>query len=132
MLEMIHKGQVLTKAQVDVLIAQPAEITDLSARNFRKAVEIALNNAGLPVPDIEEGQVVTWTIRGEQDKGRVVSIDERADKYRVTSKLRKREVTVPGRDIRVLVKECCENGKEAGLAPTDSECCKEKADAPAE
>lgn len=107
--EMIFKGHVLTPAQTAVLVAQPPEILELSARNFRKAVDIALKNAGHPVPDIEVGQVVTWEIRGVQDKGRVVSFDERADKYRVTSKLRGRDVTITGRDIRVLpVKETVE------------------------
>lgn len=109
-MQMIFKGHTLTQAQFDVLVAQPTEITELSPRNFRKAVDTALKNAGLPVPDIEVGQVVTWEIRGVQDKGRVVSYDERADKFRVTSKLRKRGVTVPGRDIRVLpVKEVADD-----------------------
>jgi hypothetical protein len=105
MIEIFHKGTLLSKAQVDVLMAQPAEMTQLSPRNFRKAVDIALKNAGVPVPDIEVGQVVTWSIRLQLDRGRVISYDERADKYRVTSKLRKRDVTVCGRDIRVFVKE---------------------------
>lgn len=104
MLQLIHKGVVLSAEQVAVLEKQPVEILSLSARNFRKAVDIALTNAGLPVPDIEVGQVVCWEIRGETDKGRVLSFDERADKYRVTSKLRKRDVTITGRDIRVLAK----------------------------
>lgn len=105
MLELIHKGHVLSKEQVAVLEKQPAELFSLSPRNFRKAIDIALTNAGHPVPDIQPAQVVTWQIRGEQDKGRVISYDERADKYRVTSKLRGRDVTIAGRDIRVLVKE---------------------------
>lgn len=104
MLELIHKGVVLSAEQVAVLEKQPVEILSLSPRNFRKAVDIALTNAGLPVPDIEVGQVVSWEIRGETDKGRVLNYDERADKYRVTSKLRKRDVTITGRDIRVMVK----------------------------
>lgn len=102
MLELIHKGVILSPEQVAVLEKQPVEILKLSPRNFRKAVDIALTNAGLPVPDIEVGQVVTWEIRGQTDKGRVVSYDERADKYRVTSKLRGREATITGREIRVL------------------------------
>lgn len=105
MLELIHKGQVLTPEQVAVLSDQPVAILDLSPRNFRKAVDIALKNAGHPVPDIEVGQVVTWEVRGVKDKGRVVSFDERTDKYRVKSKLRGRDVTITGREIRVLVKE---------------------------
>lgn len=105
MLELIHKGQVLSKEQVAVLEKQSTEMFNLSARNFRKAIDIALKNAGHPVPDIEVNQVVTWDIRGVQDKGRVISYDERADKYRVTSKLRGRDVTITGRDIRVLAKE---------------------------
>lgn len=109
MLQLIHKGTVLSAEQVAVLEKQPAEILSLSARNFRKAVDIALTNAGLPVPDIEVGQVVSWEIRGETDKGRVLSFDERADKYRVTSKLRKRDVTVSGRDIRVMTKEAADD-----------------------
>lgn len=102
MLELIHKGTTLTPEQVAVLEAQPVSIMSLSPRNFRKAVDIALTNAGLPVPDIEVGQVVTWEIRGQTDKGRVIHYDERADKYRVNSKLRGREATITGRDIRVL------------------------------
>ena len=102
MLEMIHKGQVLSQAQIDVLVAQPTEITNLSSRNFRRAVDTALKNAGMPVPDIQEGQVVTWAVGTEQDKGKVVSYDERADKYRVISKMKKREITVAGRDVRVI------------------------------
>lgn len=102
MLELIHKGVILSPEQVAVLEKQPVEILKLSPRNFRKAVDIALTNAGLPVPDIEVGQVVTWEIRGQTDKGRVVNYDERADKYRVTSKLRGREATITGREIRVL------------------------------
>ena len=102
MLELIHKGTTLTPEQTAVLEAQPVSIMSLSPRNFRKAVDIALTNAGLPVPDIEVGQVVTWEIRGQTDKGRVIHYDERADKYRVNSKLRGREATITGRDIRVL------------------------------
>lgn len=102
MRELIHKGTTLTPEQTAVLEAQPVEIMKLSPRNFRKAVDIALTNAGVPVPDIEVGQVVSWEIRGQTDKGRVVNYDERADKYRVMSKLRGREATITGRDIRVL------------------------------
>lgn len=105
MLELIHKGTTLSAEQVATLEKQSPEMFNLSARNFRKAIDIALKNAGHPVPDIEPGQVVTWSIRGVQDKGRVVAFDERADKYRVTSKLRGRDVTITGREIRVLVKE---------------------------
>jgi hypothetical protein len=131
--EMIFKGRALTKDQIDVLVKLPPESLNLSAKNLRKAIDIALRNADLSVPDIEVGQVVSWHVGLERDKGRVVSYDERADKYRVTSKLKKRDVTVPGRDIRVLPdKDCCENGQQAGLAPTDAECCKESADATAE
>lgn len=104
MLQLIHKGTVLSAEQVAVLEKQPVSIMSLSPRNFRKAVDSALTNAGLPVPDIEVGQVVTWEIRGQTDKGRVTHYDERADKYRVNSKLRGREATITGRDIRVLAK----------------------------
>lgn len=104
MLQMIHKGTTLSAEQIAVLEKQPVEILALSPRNFRKAVDTALNSAGLPVPDIEEGQVVTWSHNGAADKGRVVEYDERADKYRVESKILKRKVTIAGRDIRVMTK----------------------------
>jgi hypothetical protein len=105
MLKMIHKGTTLSPEQIAVLEKQPVEILSLSPRNFRKAVDTALSSAGLPVPDITVGQVVSWEVGDQVDKGRVVSYDERADKYRLTSKLRKRDVTVAGRDIRVLTRE---------------------------
>lgn len=104
MLELIHKGVVLSAEQVAVLEKQPVEILSLSPRNFRKAVDIALTNAGLPVPDIEVGQVVTWEHNEVTDKGKVVDYDERADKFRVESKILKRKVTISGRDIRVMAK----------------------------
>lgn len=104
MLELIHKGTVLSAEQVAVLEKQPVEILALSARNFRKAVDTALNSAGMPVPNIEPGQVVTWKHNGSTDKGKVVDYDERADKFRVESKILKRKVTVAGRDIRVMAK----------------------------
>ena len=104
MLEMIHKGTTLTPQQVAVLEAQPVEILSLSPRNFRKSVDIALNSAGLPVPDIEVGQVVTWEHNEVTDKGKVLEYDDRADKYRVESKILKRKVTISGRDIRVMAK----------------------------
>lgn len=104
MLEMIHKGTTLTPQQIAVLEKQPVEILALSPRNFRKAVDIALINAGLPVPNIEVGQVVTWQHNELTDKGKVVDYDERADKFRVESKILKRKVTIAGRDIRVLPK----------------------------
>ncbi|QBJ04507.1 hypothetical protein HOV23_gp066 [Pseudomonas phage Lana] len=106
---MIFKGQVLTEAQLAILMKLPPETFSLSAKNLNKAIDIALRNGGLPVPDIEVGQVVSWSIGLEQDKGRVVMYDERADKYRVTSKLKKRDVTVAGRFIRTLpVKEAAD------------------------
>lgn len=118
MLQLIHKGVILSPEQVAVLEAQPVEITQLSPRNFRKAVDVALNSAGLPVADIEVDQVVSWEIRGEVDKGRVISYDERADKYRVTSKLRGRDATITGRDIRVLpAKETADD--QPAAAPAD-------------
>ena len=104
MLEMIHKGTTLTPQQIAVLEKQPVEILALSPRNFRKAVDIALTNAGLPVPNIEVGQVVTWEHNKVTDKGKVVDYDERADKFRVESKILKRKVTIAGRDIRVMAK----------------------------
>lgn len=104
MLELIHKGVVLSAEQVAVLEKQPVEILALSPRNFRKAVDIALTNAGMPVPDIEVGQVVTWEHNDVTDKGKVVDYEERADKYRVESKILKRKVTISGRDIRVMAK----------------------------
>lgn len=130
--QMIFKGQVLTEEQIATLMNLPADTFNLSAKNLNRAIDIALKKADQAVPDIEVGQVVTWTIGLEQDKGRVVSYDERADKYRVTSKLKKRDVTVPGRFVRVLPKDCCDNGKEAGLSPADTACCKETSDASAE
>lgn len=105
MLELIHKGVVLSAEQVAVLEKQPVEMLALSPRNFRKAVDIALANAGLPVPNIEVGQVVTWGHNEVTDKGKVLEYDDRADKYRVESKILKRKVTISGRDIRVMVKE---------------------------
>ena len=106
MQEMIFKGQVLTPEQIAALANVTLEAPNLSAKAFHKFIDRTLKDAGLPVPDIEEGQVVTWTIGFEQDKGRVVSYDERADKYRVTSKLKKRDFTVAARDIRIVpVKE---------------------------
>lgn len=105
MQQMIFKGQALSEQQVAILLRLPADTFNLSAKNLHKAIDIALRKAGLEVPDIKPGQVVTWMVGLEQDKGRVVSYDERADKYRLTSKLRKRDVTVAGRDVRVLVKE---------------------------
>lgn len=104
-MRMIHKGSVLTEEQKRVLEQQPVEILELSPRNFRKAVDIALKNAGVPVPDIEPGQVISWAHRGEIDNGALVSYDERADKYRVTSTKLKRDVTVAGGDIRVCLHE---------------------------
>ena len=102
--ELIHKGVVLNAEQVAVLEKQPVTLLDLSPRNFRKAVDIALKNAGHPVADIEVGQVVTWEHNELTDKGKVVDYDDRADKYRVESKILKRKVTISGRDIRVLPK----------------------------
>jgi hypothetical protein len=99
--EMIFKGQVLSQAQIDVLAKLPTDITNLSSKNFRKAIDIALTKAGMPVPDIQIGQVVSWRVGTGTDKGKVISYDERADKYRVFSKNKKREFTVRGNDIRV-------------------------------
>jgi hypothetical protein len=114
--EMIFKGQALSQAQIDVLAKLPTDITNLSSKNFRKAIDIALTNAGMPVPDIEVNQVVTWNVGTETDKGKVVSYDERADKYRVLSKRKNREFTVRGQDIRVIAKK-----EKADADPAESQ-----------
>lgn len=100
MLEVIHHGRVLTQAQLDVLT--PVLEMNLSPRNTRKAFDIALAEAGLPVPELKVGDLVRWEVRDIKDRGRILDIDTRADKYRVKAKSLGRAVTIPGRVVRFV------------------------------
>lgn len=99
MLEVIHHGQVLTQAQLDVLT--PILGMTLSGRNTRKAYDIALAKAGLPVEPLKKGDLVGWSVRDIVDEGEIIDIDIRADKYRVKAKSLGRAVTIPGRVVRL-------------------------------
>lgn len=100
MLEVIHNGRVLTQAQLDVLT--PILESGLSARNTRKAFDIALAKAGLSVSELKVGDLVRWEVRDIKDQGRIVEVDLRADKYRVRAQSLGRNVQIPGRVVRFV------------------------------
>lgn len=106
MLEVIHQGRVLTQEQLEVL--KPVLEANLSPRNLRKAVDIALAKAGMSVPPLKVNDLVGWSVRDIVDQGRIVDIDVRADKIRVLAKSKGRPVTVPGRVVRFM-----ENGDDS-------------------
>lgn len=99
MLEVIHHGIVLSEEQLEVI--KPILETTLSPRNQRKAFDIALAKAGLPIQPLEKGDLVGWSVRDIVDQGRIIDIDVRADKYRVQAQSLGHAVTIPGRVVRL-------------------------------
>lgn len=101
-LEIYFNGRLLTQAHLNLL---PDLLNkQLSDKALKKEMKAAFDAAGIPVPDLKVGDVVSWPINGSEvyDKGRILGIDERSGKLRVESKQRKRAVTVRERDVRVI------------------------------
>ncbi|QYW06518.1 hypothetical protein uan_106 [Pseudomonas phage UAntarctica] len=96
-MSVFYRGRKLTKEQLNLLV--PLINEQLPDAQFRKRVPVVLKAAGLEVPPLEPGQKVTWSTKGVEDSGVIVSVDERAGKVRVKSKAKGRDFTVAERDI---------------------------------
>lgn len=95
------RGRALTQAQCDLLV--PLLNEQLSEAQFRKRVPVIFKAAGMEIPPLKAGDKVTWSTKGVEDSGVIVSVDERAGKVRATSKAKGRDFTVAERDIRLEV-----------------------------
>lgn len=100
-MSIFFRGRALSQAQCDLLV--PLLNEQLSDAQFRKRVPVVLKAAGLEIPALQPGDKVTWSTKGVEDAGVIVSVDERAGKVRVKSKAKGRDFTVAERDIRVEV-----------------------------
>lgn len=102
-LAVFHHGRPLSKEQLKVyssLLAEDAFL-NLSLRRQLAAFDKALAEAGMPVTPLKAGDEVSWNSKGNQDRGVIVSIDERSRKVRARSYKLHRDVTVAMDTVRV-------------------------------
>lgn len=93
-------GQVLTKQHMEVIAK--IDSVGMNEKAFRAEIEKAFEAAGIPVPQLKEGQVIYWASpTGEKDRGAILSIDRRSGKITADSKLRKRPVKLSEQQVRV-------------------------------
>lgn len=98
-MSIFFRGRKLSQAQCNLLV--PLLNEELSDAQFRKRVPVIFKAAGMEIPPLEAGDKVSWSTKGVEDSGVILSVDERAGKVRVRSKAKGRDFTVIERDIRL-------------------------------
>lgn len=99
-----HNGRPLSKEQLEVyskLFVEP----DFQALSFRRQLakfDKALKDAGLPVPELKAGDKVSWSSKGIDDSGHIVSVDDRTRKAEVISASVRRKFKVHLDHLRVV------------------------------
>lgn len=100
--EVIHHGQQLTQAHLDILT--PILNEGLGHKQFIKKVDAAFLEAGIPVKPLEPKDKVLWNFGNQIDHGQIVEIYKRNDQARCRSHTGRCH-TIPMRHLRLIEEE---------------------------